>query len=81
VSGRAETGGFASAPARELDLRGVPCPLNWVRARLALEALPAGGELSVLLDPGEPRQSVPRSAREDGHHVELEGELVRIVRR
>jgi TusA-related sulfurtransferase len=67
----------------ELDLRGVLCPLNWVKTRLALERMPPGGELVVRLDPGEPLESVPRSAREDGHEAELlehEG-YVRIVRR
>jgi TusA-related sulfurtransferase len=65
----------------ELDLRGVPCPLNWVRTRLALEALGPGDEVVVRLDPGEPRASVTRSAQEDGHAVQREGERVRIVRR
>ncbi len=74
--------GPATVPgARELDLRGVPCPLNWVRTRLALEPLKAGAQLVVRLDPGEPLESVPRSAREDGHEVELDGECVRIVAR
>ena len=67
--------------ARELDLTGVPCPLNWVRTRLALEEMEAGEEVIVRLDPGEPRDSVPRSAEEDGHRVVREGERVRIVRR
>jgi len=71
-----------SPPAlRELDLTGVPCPLNWVRTRLALEAMQPGEELAVRLDRGEPRESVPRSAREDGHLVREHAELVRIVRR
>ena len=74
-------GPTALPEARELDLRGVPCPLNWVRTRLALESLEAGAELVVRLDPGEPLDSVPRSAREDGHAVELDGERVRIERR
>ncbi|MDP8943431.1 MAG: sulfurtransferase TusA family protein [Actinomycetota bacterium] len=64
-----------------LDLTGVVCPLNWVRARLALESLAAGEELVVRLDPGEPLDSMPRSAREEGHEVEVEGQLVRIVKR
>ena len=64
-----------------LDLTGVLCPLNWVRARLALEAMEAGEELQVRLDPGEPIESVPRSAREDGHGVEVQGDWVRIVKR
>jgi tRNA 2-thiouridine synthesizing protein A len=64
-----------------LDLTGVPCPMNWVRTRLALEELPAGERLEVLLDAGEPLDSVPRSAREDGHDVELRGNRVSIVKR
>ena len=71
----------APSETRELDLRGVPCPLNWVRTRLALESLEGGGELVVRLDRGEPLDSVPRSAREDGHEVEVDHERVRIVRR
>jgi len=65
----------------ELDLTGVPCPMNWVRTRLALEELAAGDRIDVLLDPGEPLRSVPRSARDDGHEVTLEGNRVTIVKR
>jgi TusA-related sulfurtransferase len=65
----------------ELDLTGVPCPINWVRTRLALEELPTGERLEVVLDPGEPLDSVPRSAREDGHDVALDGNRVTIVKR
>jgi TusA-related sulfurtransferase len=64
-----------------LDLTGVPCPLNWVRAKLALEQLSPGDELALLLDPGEPVESVPRSAREDGHEVRVDGTRVTIVKR
>ena len=63
-----------------LDLTGVACPLNWVRARLALEAMARGEELVVRLDPGEPLESVPRSAREDGHEVAVSGQVVTIVK-
>ena len=37
--------------------------------------------LDVLLDAGEPLASVPRSAREDGHDVTLDGHRVTIVKR
>ena len=67
--------------ASTLDLTGVACPLNWVRAKLALEELSSGDELTLLLDPGEPVESVPRSAREDGHDVRVEGTRVTIVKR
>jgi len=64
-----------------LDLTGVPCPMNWVRTKLALESLEPGEELSVALDDGEPIESVPRSAREDGHEVTVQGNIVNIVKR
>ena len=65
---------------RELDLRGVPCPMNWVRTRLALEQLAPGDSLVVTLDEGEPLESVPRSARDEGHEVAVEGRVVTIAR-
>ena len=64
-----------------LDIRGVTCPLTWVRTKLALEAMAPGEELLVLLAEGEARENVPRSAREAGHDVMLEDGGVRIVRR
>ncbi|HET8672677.1 MAG TPA: sulfurtransferase TusA family protein [Thermoleophilaceae bacterium] len=67
--------------ASTLDLTGVACPLNWVRAKLALEELSSGDELTLMLDPGEPIESVPRSAREDGHEVRVDGTRVTIVKR
>jgi TusA-related sulfurtransferase len=67
--------------AATLDLTGVVCPLNWVRAKLKLEELDPGDELTLLLDPGEPIESVPRSAAEDGHDVTVDGTTVTIVKR
>ena len=64
-----------------IDLTGVVCPLNWVRTRLALEDLSTGEALAVRLDPGEAIESVPRSAREEGHGVRVEGTIVTIVKR
>ena len=65
---------------RRLDLTGVPCPMNWVRTKVALEELAPGDALVVTLDDGEPLESVPRSAREDGHTVSVEGREVTIAR-
>jgi TusA-related sulfurtransferase len=64
-----------------LDLTGTPCPLNWVKAKLALESLEPGEQIVLLLDPGEPVESVPQSAREDGHDVTVDGTSVTIVKR
>lgn len=58
-----------ATPAACLDLRGTPCPLNYVRARLALEGVAVGDWLQVELDPGEPEEMVSQSLAGDGHHV------------
>lgn len=52
-----------------IDLRGVACPLNFVKAKLALEKLPAGAVLEVLLDEGEPVRNVPASFSGQGQEV------------
>jgi TusA-related sulfurtransferase len=72
-------------PATSLDLRGTPCPLNYIRSKLALEKLEPGAWLHVDLDTGEPEQMVASGLKGDGHHVEREAlspEAVRLrVRR
>lgn len=60
----------ASDPVASLDLRGTPCPLNYVRTRLALEKLPPGACLEVDLDGGEPERMVADGLRGEGHRVE-----------
>lgn len=50
------------------DLRGVVCPLNYVRTKMALGKLNAGQALAVLLDE-KGSQNVPASAANDGHEV------------
>jgi len=64
-----------------LDITGLRCPLTWVRTKLTLERLAPGEELAVICRPGEALDSVPRSAREAGHDVTVDGAVVRIVRR
>lgn len=58
-----------SLPAATVDLRPFACPLTYVKARIALDRLEAGDVLELWLRAGEPAESVPRSAEEDGHHV------------
>ena len=55
--------------ARVVDLRGVQCPLNFVKAKLALEKISLGQTLEVLLDAGEPAENVPASFTEQGQEV------------
>jgi sulfite reductase (ferredoxin) len=52
-----------------IDLRGVECPLNFVKAKLELEKLETGAILEVLLDEGEPVRNVPASFAEQGQEV------------
>jgi sulfite reductase (ferredoxin) len=52
-----------------VDLRGVACPLNFVKAKLALERIDVGEVLGVLLDGGEPMRNVPDSFAQQGQEV------------
>ncbi|MFQ5681540.1 MAG: sulfurtransferase TusA family protein, partial [Candidatus Omnitrophota bacterium] len=54
---------------RFLDLKGTPCPINYVKAKLALEELPSGGILAMDLDNGEPIENVSASLKGDGHKI------------
>ena len=57
-------------PAKTIDLTGELCPMNWVRTKLALEAMTPGDTLEVWLDAGEAATSVPRSAAAEGHAIQ-----------
>ena len=57
-------------PDAELDLRGTPCPLNFIRTKLKLEKMSVGALLEVWLDPGEPVEQVPESLQVEGYCVE-----------
>lgn len=52
-----------------IDLRGVSCPTNFVKAKLALEEVDNGTVVQILLDDGEPVKNVPRSLKADGHKL------------
>lgn len=57
------------------DLRGVACPLNYVKTKLKLEMMDAGEKLEVWLDAGEPIKNVPMSLKNDGHKILLQEAL------
>ncbi len=57
-------------PDAELDLRGTPCPINFVRTKLRLEQMEAGALLEVWLDHGEPIEQVPDSLKMEGYLIE-----------
>jgi len=57
-----------------LDLKNIPCPLNVVKCRLALEKMSKGDILFVTLDRGEPETMVIKSLREMGYNIKISRE-------
>ncbi len=53
----------------EINLQGVACPMNFVKAKLQLETMHIGDTLAILLDDGEPIHNVPASFRHEGQEV------------
>jgi TusA-related sulfurtransferase len=56
-------------PDVSLDLRGVACPMNWVRARLTLDELSSGQLLEITTDDGESTLSITKNLRGEGHQI------------
>jgi TusA-related sulfurtransferase len=54
---------------KTIDLRGICCPTNFVKAKLALDDAGEGEVLEILLDDGEPVKNVPRSLKAEGHRL------------
>lgn len=52
-----------------LDLRGIACPLNFVRTKMQLDKMQSKEIVEVLLDSGEAIESVPPSIIEEGHEI------------
>ncbi len=75
VQSESATLATTGAPVPVYDLRGVACPLNYVKTKLKLEMMDAGEQLEVWLDAGEPIKNVPMSLRNDGHKILLEEPL------
>jgi sulfite reductase (ferredoxin) len=71
----AETGNEATPPEDKggadvsLDLRGVKCPINYVKAKIRMEMMQVGQTIQILLDDGEPIQNVPKSLADDGQEI------------
>ena len=53
-------------PLKFLDLKSVPCPLNVVKIKLALEKLSKNEQLIVEIDKGEPQEMVLNNLKEMG---------------
>lgn len=56
-------------PNSKLDLKGVVCPMNFVKAKLKLEAMNRGELLEVILDDGDPVVNVSASIKDEGHKI------------
>ena len=52
-----------------VNLRGIPCPLNLVRAKLAIEKVGVGDILEIEIDDGEPIQNLPVSLGRQGQEI------------
>ncbi len=50
-----------------LDLTSIPCPLNIVKIKLALEKLSSNEALIVELDKGEPEEMVYQNLKKTGY--------------
>ena len=50
-----------------LDLKSIPCPLNVVKIKLALEKLSKNEQLIVELDKGEPEEMVLNNIKDMGY--------------
>ena len=58
-----------SQTSRQIDLRGTPCPMNFVRIKLELDKLPPGAMLQVTADGGDTGRDILRSLEQQGFPV------------
>ena len=54
-----------------LDLKNIPCPLNVVKCKLALEKLSKGDNLIIELDKGEPEEMVFKVLDQLGYRIDI----------
>lgn len=66
---QAETNETVKAATVKKDFRGVACPMNFVKTKIALAPLNKNDYLEILLDDGEPIENVPGSVKNEGHLV------------
>ena len=54
---------------RTVDLQGVVCPMNFVKAKVAIETIAPKEIIEIILDEGEALLNVPRSLKDEGHNI------------
>ena len=59
----------AISPDVKKDFRGVMCPMNFVKTKIALTPMKSGQILEILLDDGAPIENVPGSVKGEGHTI------------
>mgnify|MGYP004507681299 FL=1 len=59
----------AISPDVKKDFRGVMCPMNFVKTKIALTPMKSGQILEILLDDGAPIENVPGSVKNEGHTI------------
>ncbi len=57
--------------SKVLDLKSIPCPLNVVKCKLALEKLSQGQTLILYLDKGEPEEMVKKTLIEMNYFFKI----------
>ena len=57
------------------DLRGVGCPMNLVKTKVAFSTMQSGQTLALILDNGPPINNVPRSVIREGHEMLAQEQL------
>ena len=65
--------------SKVLDLKSIPCPLNIVKCKLALEKLTVDETLTVYLDKGEPEIMVKKALKEMKYYFKTIEEDQKII--
>ena len=52
-----------------MDLSGIPCPLNWARAKARLESMAPGEQLLIVADDPRAERDIPPAAESEGWMV------------
>jgi sulfite reductase (ferredoxin) len=52
-----------------VDLRGVKCPMNFVKVKIELSKIKSGQKVGFYLDDGDPINNVPQSVKKEGNKI------------